>query len=198
MKQYDKQFDNAYYNSVFPQIANYDCHYKQSYYFRMWKLGISWIKKLAKKTGKISILEIGSGPGQFAHLLWDRGFRDYIGFDFSEWAVNKARSVSPQKFFLCNAYDKSCYENIHYNLVILFEVLEHVEKDIDVLNNVKNNSFVLASVPAYKAEGHVRGFIHQRHVIKRYGKILDIKRMETIFTESGKPKWHIFLSKKGV
>ena len=132
------------------------------------------------------IIDIGCGPGQFANLLFDNGYTDYRGIDFSEEAIINAknRNVGYEELLSVeNAYETNLFST-NYNTVILFEILEHVEGDLDILNRIKNGSNVLFSVPNFYSKGHLRLFQNKDEVISRYRDIVDILNVEEFILEN--------------
>ena len=85
-----------YYNKAF-ELEKYKCKYDKTHYFPMWK---KIIKEYLPKDDKI--LALGCGTGQFAHYMWDEGFRNYYGVDFSPTAISVAKKFSNQSFEIAN------------------------------------------------------------------------------------------------
>jgi SAM-dependent methyltransferase len=96
------------------------------------------------------------------------------GFDFSEFAINTAKnkcdglSIKPPEFIVGDINSYTTDEK--YDLIIMSEVLEHIEEDARILqkyrNFLKNDGYVLISVPydpSYwsvedEQSGHVRRY----------------------------------------
>lgn len=97
----------------------YYVKYDKSIYFPVWKKAVEIIKKIDNPR----ILEIGCGVGQFANYLFDEGFAEYIGIDFSEEAIRKAKDTNiryKDNFYVDNAYTTDFF-NRNYNVLVLFE-----------------------------------------------------------------------------
>lgn len=162
-----------FYDEVYKKGGMYSKHYQASPYFKVWKKSIDLIKEIKNP----NILEIGCGVGQFANMLFDQGFKEYRGFDYSDEAIKIAKQTNPhdcKKFQVDNAYNSKIFQE-NYNTVIIFEVLEHLKEDFLVLNKVKSGVNVLFSVPNFDSASHVRYFKDKNDIIQRYSEIVDIK-----------------------
>lgn len=127
----------------------------------------------------VSILEIGCGAGQFANMLFDNGFTNYIGFDYAAEGVALARKNNPKRasqFFVADAFQTELMEK-DYDLVICFEVLEHVQNDLTLLQRIQPGTQMLLSVPNFNDPYHVRYFKNEDEVRERYGKVMRISKV---------------------
>ncbi len=168
-----KEKDAEYYDKHFKGDIGFQVHYKESYYFVHWTQVIVFLRK--ERASKI--LEIGCGTGQLAEYLRDEGFTGYTGFDFSGRAIEFATARVPKTFFEGNALDRSIYERYDFDTVICLEVLEHIERDLDVLKNIPENTRIIFSVPNFDAPSHVRWFTSERQVKQRYFELIDIREI---------------------
>lgn len=169
---YDQAYKNGGYNKMYAK------HYKQSPYINVWKKAIDIISEVDHP----KFIEIGCGVGQFANLLFDSGFDHYKGIDFSDEAIRMAKitnSNNSEKFSIDNAYSSAIY-NEEYNVVIIFEVLEHLKEDKEVLRKIKKGAHVLFSVPNFNSASHVRYFENENDVFYRYNQILNIVDLYSI------------------
>jgi SAM-dependent methyltransferase len=98
------------------------------------------------------VLEVGCGPGDLAaHLFLSGGCPsvDYTGIDISPTEVAVARARYPaSRFQVASAYDLP-FPDRCFDLVVVCEVLEHLERPSDCLREVERvcGGHVLASVP---------------------------------------------------
>lgn len=130
-----------------------------------------------------SILDVGCGPGQVALLLRDRGVENYLGLDFSTARVEYAKIVCPQyEFVVADAFKTNLIESHDYGCALVMEFLEHVERDLDVLNRVPPGKLVLATVPNFSAAGHVRHFNSVGEVEDRYAPCLHSLQVDAILS----------------
>ncbi|PKM50829.1 MAG: hypothetical protein CVV02_10065 [Firmicutes bacterium HGW-Firmicutes-7] len=168
-KLYDDIYKNGGYGGA------YFKHYSETLYIDIWYKAASIIKRISNPM----IIDIGCGPGQFANLLFDFGIINYKGIDYSAEAIKLAKLRNDkynERFYLDNAYTSNIYEE-EYNIVTLFEVLEHVEEDITLLNKIKKDSIVLFSVPNYLSRGHVRCFHSKEEIYERYKQTVEINEI---------------------
>jgi 2-polyprenyl-3-methyl-5-hydroxy-6-metoxy-1,4-benzoquinol methylase len=162
-----------FYDEVYKKGGMYAKHYQASPYYKIWKKSIDLLKEIKNP----DILEIGCGVGQFANMLFDQGFKDYKGFDYSDEAIKLAQQTNPQereKFHVDSAYTSTIFRE-NYNTVIIFEVLEHLKEDMLVLNKIKSGVNVIFSVPNFDSASHVRYFKDKNEIVQRYNEIVEIQ-----------------------
>jgi 2-polyprenyl-3-methyl-5-hydroxy-6-metoxy-1,4-benzoquinol methylase len=154
---------------------------KDCVYYPLWYE----ILERCKCIDNICILDIGCGPGQVAQMFLESGIKKYYGFDFSEVAVSMACErikdlvEQPEKhIFVANALDNTIYDEIHYNTVLILEVLEHIQEDQSVLKKIKGGTRVFISVPNYDSPLHLRKFEDEMKIKERYCKIIDFHRID--------------------
>ena len=140
-----------------------------------------WIKALEiiKNFSEPQIIDIGCGPGQFAEYLFDNGISKYQGIDFSSEAIEMAKKRNSQHgelFAVSNAYSSDIFDT-SYNIVVLFEVLEHIEDDLKILERIRKGSNVLCSVPNFCSAGHLRWFETEMKIMQRYNRIMRIDKI---------------------
>lgn len=153
--------------------GTYHAKYKDSIYYQCWLTAMSYLY-LADRS--MSILEIACGVGQFANLLFDNGFHNYVGFDFSDKGIILAKQNNPQyssRFHVADAFQTELVEK-SYDLVICFEMLEHVRRDIELLQRIKKGTKLLLSVPNFDDPNHVRFFERIGDVVERYQNVVNI------------------------
>lgn len=127
----------------------------------------------------LPIIELGCGTGQFAEMMSYLGVinpNNYRGYDFSDYAISIARSKCRDLDFIIQDIEQ-IKPDIFFkgkNLVIMLEVLEHCD-DFEVLSKIPNGSIVLASVPDFDAQDHIRHFSNVDEVTERYSKYLDLE-----------------------
>lgn len=173
-----------YYDDFFKEGRGFDTHYKKSHYWVHWTQVIKFLGEPKSQ----AILEIGCGTGQLAEYLFDQGYTKYFGFDFSTTGIELSKKRVPGwKFEYGDALEKKYYPK-KYDTAICLEVLEHVQNDIQILKNIKMDSIVIFSVPNFPAPSHVRRFLSERAIKKRYYKYIDIRsivRVGNIFIVRG-------------
>jgi len=164
-----------YYDKLFTTGPGYRIHYKKSPYYVTWAQILLWLRHAQGPR----ILEIGCGTGMLAHYLYDEGFRDYHGFDFSPKAVEIARGVVPQSFSVGDALDKSSYEHDH-NVAIATEILEHVADDRAIIRNLRRGTPFIFTLPTFDDVAHMRFFETGMKILERYRSLVDIEAIHPI------------------
>ena len=121
---YDHMFAKGGYSGV------YDLPLNKSWYYPLYKKTFSEVQKLNGN----KILEVGCGTGAFAELVLKKGYQ-YKGFDFSKVAIKKAseRTGTPDLFYQGDALNLSSYPAA-YDILVCTEMLEHIEKDREVIS----------------------------------------------------------------
>lgn len=158
--------------------SNYHRRYTESFYYPSWQVAMRYLETLDRST---SILEIGCGAGQFANMLFDNGFRNYTGFDYAAEGVALAKQNNPdhaEQFAVADAFQTELVEK-EYGLVICFEVLEHIQKDLAMLQRIRPGTQMLLSVPNFNDPYHVRFFQNEQEVRVRYEKVMRISDIST-------------------
>jgi len=133
------------------------------------------IKLLPKPYDCPTIIDLGCGVGYFASLVYKKGYKNYIGIDFSEDMIKHSKKRVPNyEYILINLSDEKLKEIIkNYKLFIMLETLEHINNDLDVLNKIPSNAVIIGSVPNINAKGHVRTFGGIHDVFNRYESIIE-------------------------
>ncbi len=153
--------DSKYYDDAYSERTEYSCHYNESYYLFVWK----HVVELLKQYTFPRIIELGCGTGQFAHYLRDNGYINYTGYDFSKKAIGIAKEMSSQRFEYRDIRNPIYYD---CDIVICLEVLEHVNKDVDIIKSIPKNTDIIFSLPKFDDEAHVRFFRDKEEIINRY------------------------------
>ncbi len=189
--------DSAFYDDLYRRGGHegqYHVPYTESRYLPVWERAAGLLTDMDDPR----VLDIGCGPGQFARLLNDRGITSYTGIDHSSVAVDMARRAVPEwadRFRAADAFALSPLPGDH-DVVVLFEVLEHIGKDRELLKLIQPGTPVLFSVPSFMSASHVRRFRSARAVRRRYGPVVADMTVEpfvdcpeadkTIFLASGR------------
>lgn len=159
---YDRTFaKDDYWQRHYTQVDDYACWTVIIDRLRIWK-----VRRL---------LEIGCGTGQLAAAIDGAGLLDsYCGFDFSAARLSHARTVSPHlRFEQADALKTDLYSTFDYECTLSTEFLEHIETDISVLNRLRPATRLIATVPNYPFESHVRHFVDVAAVHSRYAPLFD-------------------------
>lgn len=154
-----------YYDAGYQEIEQYHCHYADSSYYFIWCVLIDRIQPAEVRC----LFDIGCGPGQFGSFLRDRGLRKYVGLDFSRECIRMARLASPSLEFECaDAFTSDLFNTLDYDVVVSTEFLEHVERDLVILDRIRPGTRVYGTVPNFAHPAHVRHFNSKSEVYERY------------------------------
>lgn len=173
------QRDRKYYDIIYQNSVKYSVNYKESNYYEVWKKVIEWLKE------GDSIIDLGCGTGQFAQMVKDNLKVNYIGVDFSGEAARMARGLNTgYKFRWMDIFDYM-KEPDYYDVVIMLELLEHIEDDRELLSKIKKGKRVIFSVPSFDSASHLRTYKDADSIYDRYGDIIKITEMYQItYTET--------------
>lgn len=176
------------------QAADYDTLYEQddatydnpraSPYYRLFRR----VTDIAVMKPIVSVLEVGCGSGVLAELLIRNGMA-YRGFDFNRIAVEKAkRRNGIPEHYVADATSPYAYitppsaypGGAAYDAIVCCEVLEHIPGDLEAIKLWRSGATVIASVPNFPYETHVRHFRNEDEIRRRYGHLIDIEWIERI------------------
>ena len=173
----ENERNSGYYDTLYKNTKMYqDMDYTNSDYYPIWKKILEWLDD------KERIAEFGCGSGQFGKMCL-RNSKNYIfGCDFSREAINYAKMINETNEHLYHIYciiSKSNHETNfpQYDTAIILEVLEHLQRDLDVIGNIPSGKRIIFSVPNFTDPSHVRWFNHVDAILERYGKLIKINQM---------------------
>ena len=136
----------AHYKSLFDLETHYWWHQSR----------LNWaeyiIKKHIKNYNRLDVIDYGCGAGGFIYQLNSRlNFKNFLGVDTSPDAVNFAKNHGGN-YALINSNDFEVIKN--KNLILLMDVIEHIENDKLFLKNMlevlNKGAYILIAVPANK------------------------------------------------
>ncbi|MDT7935178.1 MAG: class I SAM-dependent methyltransferase [Sphingomonadaceae bacterium] len=138
------------------------------------------VVRRAVASGAHTVLEVGCGAGALGEQL-ARGGLDWRGFDFAPAAAAAAnrRPALKGRAFVADARDAAVYAPAP-DLIVCAEVLEHITDDLAVIERWPRATRVLATVPNFDAESHVRLFRTVDEVRERYGMLIDIAAVHRV------------------
>lgn len=138
------------------------------------------VVRKALAVGACEVLEVGCGSGTLGRMLIESGI-GYRGFDLAVEGVKKAaeRATGAKRLFVGDATDPNSYSD-PYDTIVCIEVLEHVEADREVVKRWRPGCGVIASVPNFDYETHVRKFVDESDVLDRYGDLIQIEEIVRI------------------
>lgn len=176
----------------------YSEHYsKQTKYIL--NIFMTALKSIKQQKEPVKIIEIGCGSGLFANMLFDNGYSDYVGIDFSPEAIRLAKKANIQhteKFICCDAFEYlSNYSGKDNTVFVIFEVLEHINRDIELLNMLPSKSRIIFSVPNFKSFNHIRVFNDLQEIKERY-TMLNIHTYHELPSQTEGKVYHFVVAEK--
>ena len=165
-------YDDAYATDPLTGVA-----YRQSPYYPLFKKVTNYLVQAQAR----SVLEVGCGPGMLAELVMDTTSIQYGGFDFSPVAVKLAgeRTGQPDRFFVGDATNSASYIS-PFDAIVCCEVLEHIDRDLNVIERWPAGTYCVCTVPNFDYESHVRFFHNEAEVCARYGTLIDIEAISRV------------------
>lgn len=167
----------GWYDDVYSgEPDEYVTHYSQSRYLPVWE---SICERILPGN---AVLEVGCGPAQLAEMMLERGIGGYVGFDFSPAAIVLAKKHLPaQGLEVGDARTTDLFTTVDYDTIVCTEVLEHITDDLAVVERFPKGKQVLATVPNFDYETHVRFFKDVDEVRARYGGLFEQLDVTTHF-----------------
>jgi 2-polyprenyl-3-methyl-5-hydroxy-6-metoxy-1,4-benzoquinol methylase len=142
-----------------------------------WSPIYDWI---GEKIGEGTILDVGCGFGHLLALFQDRWT---IGLDFSQIALNIAKTRCPNtEFYLIDAENSDLISTLQYDIICFTEVLEHVKDDIALIQKVPSGKIVFISVPQETNlhPQHLRTFFNLKDAVDRYKPYLRLLNTQLV------------------
>ncbi len=132
-KKFEKQYFEGWYKRAVGKFEKRDLELSINWFY-------AWLEKLdqyipIKKGNKRSVLEIGCSIGAVSHLLSDRGFIVWAS-DISKFAVKNAQKLTPKAKFLTLDIQGKIILPVKFDIVIAFEVVEHLEEPEKGIQNI--------------------------------------------------------------
>jgi trans-aconitate methyltransferase len=148
----------------------YKKHYSRIIYYKVW----NYIANHLTQDDKV--LDLGCGPGHLAHILYDRGFKNYVGIDFSKVAISMARTRVPSFIFINDDLNNINYSDYINFKFISTECFEHLEDDIKIIRKLPKNDIIF-SVPSYMAQLHYRVYKNESFIREYYKSVLNVNNI---------------------
>lgn len=163
---------DSFYNDIYTQEQPLK-DYTQSPYYEGWKYALNILKTYGLQ--KTKILDVGCGNGVFAKMLYENNIPCYKGVDFSEKGIKIAQLNTPQwaEYFLKEDIFESEILEQNHSHIILFEILEHINDDMKILSKIPPKTMIIASVPNFYSQGHIRIFENIDQIRKRYEPLVE-------------------------
>lgn len=146
--KFDEIYFKGWYKNAVGNFSKKDLEISKNWFY-------SWLKKLNQyvpvKNGKgRKVLEIGCSIGAVSNILSSRGFEVWAT-DISAYAVKNAKKLTPKAHFSVVDIQKRITIKEKFDLIICFEVVEHLEKpEVGIKNMVeklKEGGVLVVSTP---------------------------------------------------
>jgi glycosyltransferase involved in cell wall biosynthesis len=162
-----KEKGAEYYDKIFEQnnnMSRYEDIYKE-------------VKKIVENK---KVLDIGCGLSELSKYV-----KNYRGFDIANKTIEK-KQTEGLDVWVGNALDERSYKPADY--YVLLEVLEHIQKDREVLELITEGQKVIFSVPSFDDPSHLRVF-DEDLLKERYKGIIDIKSITYFVWDKENKRW---------
>lgn len=126
---------------------------EDTYWWHLGRLRIiqSYVQRVKKNRKDFSILNVGCGTGGTIDFL--EGLGETNNVDVSDDAINYAKSRGYKKITKVDGI-KLPFKSKTYDMVGAFDVLEHIDKQVEALKEwkrvIKDDGSIVITVPAYK------------------------------------------------
>jgi glycosyltransferase involved in cell wall biosynthesis len=138
-------------------------------------------KKIEKIVGEGSVLDVGCGLAQLSKHV-----KNYRGFDIAKKTIKKKQGEGLD-VWVGDALNEKSYKSAEYYTIL--EVLEHIQKDKEVLESITEGQKIILSVPSFDDPSHVRYF-DEDFLRKRYEGIIDIFNITYFVWDKENRRWY--------
>ena len=141
MNKYKRnKFEESYFEGWFKgavgDFTEHDLEISRNWFWA-WLTKLNSYVPVARGKGR-TVLEIGCSIGGVASLLSERGFNVYAS-DISKYAVERAKKLSPKVMFCVFDVQKPIPLRKKFDIILSFEVVEHLEKPELAIKNMYNS-----------------------------------------------------------
>lgn len=147
-------------------------------------------KYLSDLDKNAKIVDIGCGTGANIEIL-NKNYENVTGIDNNDFALEYCKAKNLKNIIKGELPDSIEIDDNSVDLILLFDVLEHIEDDeksLSVLKNkLKDGGYILLTVPAFSFlwSKHDEGFHHKRRYslkeIKKMLEMLDFKIIKSSY-----------------
>lgn len=159
--------------------------------------------------GTAHVVDLGCGNGYLASALRERYYAGvYTGIDFSPVALEMAENAlseqatddyaePPQGEYYFDCVDLNDWTPVidgytHRTVFTCFEVLEHYDNDISLVDKIPARSRFIFSVPNYWSQTHVRTYDSVGVVFNRYAHALRFTAWSLVPTQEREAAIHLY------
>ena len=154
-------------------------------------INILFEKIFKNNSKKLKILSVGAGTGEELSIL--NKFGEVYVIDIEKKALDLIKNSLYKEKNVCDACNLS-YKNNFFDVVVAFDVLEHIEKDNVAVKEIKRvlkkqGAFIF-SVPAFQFlySSHDKALEHKRRYSKK-----KLKSLLQIFNKTNFHYWNFFM-----
>jgi len=94
---------------------------------RVMEILVQEIQGITSEHGKLSLLDVGCGTGNYSIALADVFDLEFTGVDISEEMLGKARSKCPEGEWLLQDIETAEFEEESYDAVLISYVIQHID-----------------------------------------------------------------------
>jgi len=160
-------FEKEAYDEVFQHSDKYKQHYKNIAYYPIWNYIVKNLNKDCK------YVDIGCGPGHFGHMMFDNGFKNFIGIDFSTIAINIAKELVPSYSWVEGDLRQMNFDTYTDYDFVSIKSFEHLDNDIEIIKRLPKNNITF-SVPNYWSPNHYRVYPDENFILDYYKDVMKI------------------------
>lgn len=127
----NKDYRNIFYKNYFSEKSNKGAEKLDEQITSTWsKATLNRIRNWLPSNNNSKILDIGCGYGLLLKTFKSAGYNHLIGIDISEEQIEVAKKLNPEINFVCsNLISFLNNSNEKYDLITVFDVLEHLDKE---------------------------------------------------------------------
>lgn len=155
----------------YPESGNQDCYQLEENSFWFNHRNNCILEAVKKHCPTSTFFDIGGGNGFVAKSLEENGIETVLIEPGIQGCINA--QIRGLKNIVCSTLENASFKKNSIGSIGLFDVVEHIEKDVDFLTSIhtflEENGYVFITVPAYKTlwsnedvdAGHFRRYTSQ-------------------------------------
>jgi 2-polyprenyl-3-methyl-5-hydroxy-6-metoxy-1,4-benzoquinol methylase len=185
----------SYYDEVVKNHPVYRGHYTA---YRKWFPLLLLVTDRLIYNKHQAILDLGCGAGHLAHLMYDYGFLNYKGIDFSKEMLKAADTRGLPFDFVLADLNEFDFNTIDYDTIVATEFIEHVDNDLSILSKIRSGAKVLLTTTNEPGKEHVRTFPNEQSVYDRYSHLFSYIGVTSFRNMMCQWGWQVFYVIEGI
>lgn len=125
-----------------------------------------------------NVADLGCGVGRFVKIMIQRGMKPqmYWGLDNNRSKIQQARKEYPGwRFTFGDMFSaRAKQEFMKYDAFLMIELLDHIEKDIELIKSIPVGKKLVLYMPQFEGPGNIRWFESSEEAKSRYSHFIDI------------------------